>query len=86
MFLSTVLILTVHLVNSNGTAHTTYLEQTGSVQEQADSTTSTAQPPPLLDAAQAPPTHLHLLTHGVVSFLAEVNMDPKATAEPTPTR
>ena len=86
MFLSTVLISTAHSENSNGTEHTMYPEPIGSVQEQADSTTSTVQPPLLLDAAQASPTQVYLHTHGVVSYLAEVNTAPKAAPERTPTR
>ena len=86
MFLSTVLTSTAHLVNSNGTVRTTYLEPIGSVQEQVDSTTSTAQPPPQLDAVQVSRMHLQTHTHGAVSHSVEANTAPNPTPEPTPTR
>ena len=86
MFLSTVLISTAHSVNSNGTEHTMYLEPIGSVQEQADSFTSTAQHLPQHDAVQVQLTRVYLHTHGVASLLAEVNTALKALSERTPTR
>ncbi len=86
MFLSTVLISTAHSANSNGTEHTMYPEPIGSVLEQADSFTSTAQRLLQHDAAQVQPTQVYLHTHGVASLLAEVNTALKALSERTPTR
>ena len=86
MFLSMVLTSTAHLVNSNGTVRTMYPEPTGSVQEQVDSTTSTAQPPPQLDAVQVSRMQPQAHTHGAVSHLAQANTAPKPTPGPTPTR